>query len=132
MRESASTASMGSRTSPTSRAPIGGWQRDFGMFPFPQTLADLAAQAGSAPILIGGDFNATIDMEPFRDLLTATATRPNKAAPGAHVSRQRPDPVFHGHRHIPDPIDQSADVFAMVGSQIADFLPPILELCQRN
>jgi len=48
---------------------IDGWQRDFAMFP--QTLADLAAQAGrSAPILIGGDFNATIDMKPSRDLLT--------------------------------------------------------------
>jgi endonuclease/exonuclease/phosphatase (EEP) superfamily protein YafD len=48
--------------------PIDGWQRDFGMVP--HTLADLASQAGSAPILIGGDFNATIDMKPFRDLLT--------------------------------------------------------------
>ena len=31
---------------------------------------------------------------------------------------------------IPDPIGQSAEFFAMVGSQIADLLPPILELCR--
>lgn len=33
---------------------------------------------------------------------------------------------------VPDPIGQSAEVFAAVGSQIADLLPPILELCRRS
>lgn len=33
---------------------------------------------------------------------------------------------------IPDPIGKSAQVFAVVGSQIADLLPPILELCRRS
>ena len=32
---------------------------------------------------------------------------------------------------IPDPIGQSAEVFAAVGAQIADLLPPILEVCRR-
>lgn len=31
---------------------------------------------------------------------------------------------------IPDPIGQSPDVFAAVGQQIADLLPPVLELCR--
>ena len=31
-----------------------------------------------------------------------------------------------------DPIGQSPQVFATVGSQIADLLPPILELCRRS
>nr|WP_308214681.1 low molecular weight phosphatase family protein [Mycolicibacterium bacteremicum] len=31
---------------------------------------------------------------------------------------------------IPDPIGQSPDVFASVGRQIAELLPPILELCR--
>lgn len=48
--------------------PIGGWQHDVAMFP--NTLNDLASRSGDAPILIGGDFNSTIDMRPFRDLLT--------------------------------------------------------------
>jgi protein-tyrosine phosphatase len=33
---------------------------------------------------------------------------------------------------IPDPIGQSSEFFATVGSQIADLLPPILELCRRS
>lgn len=33
---------------------------------------------------------------------------------------------------IPDPIGQSAEHFAMVGSQIADLLPPILQLCRQD
>lgn len=38
----------------------------------------------------------------------------------------------HELSDIPDPIGQSAEFFSMVGSQIADFLPPILELCRRS
>jgi len=33
---------------------------------------------------------------------------------------------------IPDPIGQSPEVFAAVGTQIADLLPPIMELCRRT
>ncbi len=33
---------------------------------------------------------------------------------------------------VPDPIGQSSDVFAQVGSQIAVLLPPILELCREK
>jgi endonuclease/exonuclease/phosphatase (EEP) superfamily protein YafD len=48
--------------------PIAGWRYDIAAFP--ETLAELAAQSGTAPILVGGDFNSTIDMRPFRQLLT--------------------------------------------------------------
>ena len=48
--------------------PITGWHNDFDKFP--GTMADLAAAADGDPVLIGGDFNATIDMLPFRRLLT--------------------------------------------------------------
>ncbi|OBB75583.1 protein tyrosine phosphatase [Mycolicibacterium monacense] len=37
----------------------------------------------------------------------------------------------HGGVDIPDPIGQSARVFAEIGSQIADLLAPVMELCQR-
>lgn len=33
---------------------------------------------------------------------------------------------------IPDPIGQGRQIFADVGSQIAELLPPILELCRRS
>lgn len=48
--------------------PISGWHHDLDRFP--DTLTDLANRSGDAPILVGGDFNSTIDMRPYRDLLT--------------------------------------------------------------
>jgi protein-tyrosine phosphatase len=33
---------------------------------------------------------------------------------------------------IPDPIGQSREVFEAVGAQIADLMPPIMELCRRT
>lgn len=48
--------------------PIEGWRQD--MAAFPDTLADLAANAGPAAAIVAGDLNATFDMRPFRKLLT--------------------------------------------------------------
>lgn len=48
--------------------PISGWQGDIAKFP--STLADVAARAGDGTVIVGGDFNSTIDMLPFRQLLT--------------------------------------------------------------
>jgi endonuclease/exonuclease/phosphatase (EEP) superfamily protein YafD len=36
----------------------------------PTTLADLATRSGGGAVLVGGDFNSTIDMSAFRRLLT--------------------------------------------------------------
>jgi len=33
---------------------------------------------------------------------------------------------------VPDPIGQSSEIFAAVGLQIAELLPPILELCRQS
>jgi protein-tyrosine phosphatase len=33
---------------------------------------------------------------------------------------------------IPDPIGQGAEYFSMIGSQIADLLPPVFELCRPD
>ncbi|MCW2691084.1 MAG: hypothetical protein JWR37_5974 [Mycobacterium sp.] len=48
--------------------PIDGWHRDVARLP--GTLSDLAAKSAGAPIVVGGDFNSTIDMRPFRELVT--------------------------------------------------------------
>lgn len=48
--------------------PIDGWHSD--LADISAILAKLAQQAGPAPIIVAGDFNATIDMKPFRQLLT--------------------------------------------------------------
>jgi protein-tyrosine phosphatase len=42
----------------------------------------------------------------------------------------RPRLAAHQVFDVTDPLGQSADTFAAVGSQIADLLPPILELCR--
>jgi protein-tyrosine phosphatase len=39
---------------------------------------------------------------------------------------------MHELTDIPDPIGQSAEHFAVIGSRIADLLPPIMELCARS
>jgi protein-tyrosine phosphatase len=46
----------------------------------------------------------------------------------AELAALRPQLAGLELRDIPDPIGHSAEVFATVGSQIADLLPPILEL----
>ena len=50
----------------------------------------------------------------------------------ADLAALRPHLAAHELPDIPDPIGQSTEFFAMVGSQIADLLPPILELCRRD
>ena len=50
----------------------------------------------------------------------------------ADLAALRPQLGTHEVLDIPDPIGQSVDYFAMVGSQIAELMPPILELCQRS
>jgi protein-tyrosine phosphatase len=50
----------------------------------------------------------------------------------ADLAAFRPQLAPHELSDIPDPVGHSAEYFAMVGSQIADLLPPILELCRRG
>ena len=50
----------------------------------------------------------------------------------ADLAALRSHLAVHEVLDIPDPIGQSAEVFSTVGSQIADLLPPILELCRRD
>lgn len=48
--------------------PIIGWQKDIKKFP--GTLENVAAEAADGTVIVGGDFNSTFDMLPFRALLT--------------------------------------------------------------
>ena len=48
--------------------PVDGWRRDLAEFPSVQDA--LTSESDDGSVLIGGDFNATIDMRPFRALLT--------------------------------------------------------------
>ncbi|MBP1819427.1 protein-tyrosine phosphatase [Mycobacterium sp. OAE908] len=44
----------------------------------------------------------------------------------------RPQLAVQDAPDVLDPIGQNSEFFSMVGHQIADFLPPILELCRRR
>jgi protein-tyrosine phosphatase len=50
----------------------------------------------------------------------------------ADLAALRPHLATHELSDIPDPIGRAADFFTTVGSQIAELLPPILELCRRS
>lgn len=47
--------------------PIWHWQRD--ITAFSETLRDMADRAGAGAVIVAGDFNTTVDMAPFRELL---------------------------------------------------------------
>jgi protein-tyrosine phosphatase len=50
----------------------------------------------------------------------------------ADLAALRPQLAARELSDIPDPLGRSTEFFAMVGSQIADLLLPILELCRRS
>jgi protein-tyrosine phosphatase len=49
----------------------------------------------------------------------------------ADLAALRPQLASQEPRDIPDPIGQDPALFAVIGTQIADALPPILDLCRR-
>lgn len=65
------------------------------------------------------------EAEPFyRRLLDSTRQ--------ADLAAKRSSLTADDSLDIPDPIGQSPEVFAEIGSQIAHLLPPILEVCQNE
>lgn len=74
--------------------PIESWRND--MAKFPTMLRELADEAGPGAVIVAGDFNATHDMLPFRELL---ATGYRDAAEQAGGGLVRTFPV--GPRRVP-------------------------------
>ena len=50
----------------------------------------------------------------------------------ADLAALRPNLPANDMADIPDPIGQSPEVFTAIGAQIAELLPPIMELCRRT
>jgi protein-tyrosine phosphatase len=50
----------------------------------------------------------------------------------ADLAALRPHLTANDLADIPDPIGQSPEVFAAIGAQITELLPPIMELCRRT
>lgn len=82
--------------------------------------------------------DAVLELAPRQLHRTFTLTEASRLAAEcnprdiADLAAIRPQLASHELSEIPDPIGQSAEVFATVGTQIAELLPPILELCRRS
>lgn len=50
----------------------------------------------------------------------------------ADLAALRPQLAAHERSDVPDPIGQSAEFFAVIGTQIAELLRPLSELCLRS
>jgi len=73
--------------------PIDDWRAD--MARLPTLLSTVAAESGDSPVLVAGDFNATWDMQPFRNLLT------NGYRDAAEQSRAGIRPTFPADSWLP-------------------------------
>ncbi|TQR85355.1 endonuclease/exonuclease/phosphatase family protein [Mycobacterium hodleri] len=81
--------------------PIIGWQKDIAKFP--GTLDDVAADAANGTVIVGGDFNSTFDMLPFRALLTngyADAARQAGSGRNFTYPANKPFPPVLGIDHV--------------------------------
>lgn len=80
---------------------VDAWRSD--LTKLPNTLARLAERAGGGAVLVGGDFNSTIDMQPFRNLLVnGYADSADQSGAGrlrTYPSNQR-IPPFMGIDHL--------------------------------
>ncbi len=73
--------------------PIDDWRHDYDRLPV--TFREVAEQTGRGCVIVAGDFNSTMDMRPFRALLT------NGYRDAAEQSGAGFAPTFPGDRRLP-------------------------------
>jgi protein-tyrosine phosphatase len=106
-------------------------------------VANFAARQLTPKIASGADLvlamtkshrNTVLELAPHQLHRTFTLSEASLLASGynartvADLAALRPHSAAHELSDIPDPIGQDPEFFAMVGLQIANLLPPILEL----
>lgn len=109
--------------------------------------SDFAARQLTAKIASGADLvvtmtrahrDAVLELAPhklhktFTLIEAARMVSELKAKTVTDLPELRPQLATRETADIPDPIGQGPEVFSEVGSQIAELLPPILELCLRR
>lgn len=100
-----------------------------------QLTARLASDADLILTMTTAHRDRVLELAPrlLRRTFTLTEAARLSSEPGARdisdLATLRPLYAAQMLPDVPDPIGKSADIFEMVGSQIADLLPPILELC---
>lgn len=103
-----------------------------------QLTPRIAADADLVVTMTMAHRDAVLGLAPHRLNRTFTLSEASRlvsefnAQSVAELAALRPQLAPHLRPDIDDPIGKSAEIFAMVGSQIADLLPPILELCRRS
>lgn len=103
-----------------------------------QLTSRIASDADLVLTMTRAHRDAVLDLAPRQLRRTFTLSEAARLASEgsaqdvADLAALRPHVDTRELRDIPDPIGQNTEFFAMVGSQIADLLPPILDLCRRS
>ncbi|MCV7047108.1 low molecular weight phosphatase family protein [Mycobacterium frederiksbergense] len=101
-----------------------------------QLTSKMAASADLILTMTRAHRDSVLEVAPRQMKRTFSLTEASRLvlALGAHtvadLANLRPQLIMNDVPDIPDPIGQRPDVFAAVGQQIADLLPPVLELCR--
>ena len=111
---------------------------DASSFSARQLTPRIASEADLILTMTRAHRDAVLEFAPHRLHRTFTLSEAARLASECHaqtiaeLGELRPQLALREQLDVLDPIGQSADSFAKVGSQIADLLPPILELCRRS
>ena len=111
---------------------------DASYFSARQLTRRIASEADLILTMTRAHRDSVLELAPHRLHRTFTLSEAARLVSDCHaqtiaeLGALRPQLALREHFDVPDPIGQSADYFAVVGSQIADLLPPILDLCQRS
>jgi len=114
---------------------LGGDSSDFAAR---QLKAKIASTADLIITMTGVHRDFVLEMAPRQLWRTFTLTEAARLASMEGVETLADFAALRSHltandiADIPDPIGQSPEVFAAVGAQIAELLPPILEVCRRS
>lgn len=103
-----------------------------------QLTPRIAASADLVLTMTAAHRDAVLELAPQRLNRTFTLSEASRLASDHNaqsvvdLAALRPQLAADERPDVADPIGQSPEVFATVGRQIADLLPPILDLCRRS
>jgi protein-tyrosine phosphatase len=103
-----------------------------------QLTARIASDADLVLTMTRAHRDAVLELAPHRLHRTFTLREAARLVSECHarnvgdLAALRPQLVVDETSDIPDPIGQSAEYYSTIGSQIADLVPPILELCRHG
>lgn len=102
-----------------------------------QLTLKVASQADLIITMTAVHRDAVLELAPHRlnrtfTLSEASLLASRNAETVADLASLRPQLEPGERADIPDPIGQHVEIYSEVGSQIAELLPPVLEMCRRS